>query len=94
MIQERRRASRYRIDMTVMLGGGKARIIDFSACGVFVETSRRFAPGEDVPLIFPLEQTGPGASVTCSAQVLRIEPRGELFGIAAAFEPVAITVPA
>ena len=37
--------------------------------------------------------SGPGASVKCTGHIVRIVMRGEVFGIAAIYEPVSFTVP-
>ncbi|HEY0875486.1 MAG TPA: PilZ domain-containing protein [Vicinamibacterales bacterium] len=93
MTEERRQSLRYRIDATIAVDDGTGRAIDLSANGVFFESPREFMPGDQVALTFPIENTGPGASVTCSARVVRIVSRGELFGVAATYEPVSFTVP-
>jgi PilZ domain len=90
---ERRRSPRYRIDATIAVDDGTGRAIDLSANSVFFESARAFTPGDQVALIFPLENTGPGASVRCTGRIVRIVSRGEVFGIAATYEPVSFTVP-
>jgi hypothetical protein len=92
--QERRGRPRYRLDAAIAVGDGTGRTIDLSSNSVYFETSRRFVPGEEVALIFPFEYSVPGAAVRCTAQVVRIDPRGDLFGIAATYEPVAFSVSA
>lgn len=94
MNQERRKAPRYRVDATIAVDDGNGRTIDISSNSVYFETAHAFVPGDEVALVFPLERTGPGASVRCSALVVRVDPRGERFGIAATYEPVAFTVSA
>ena len=94
MVQERRRSPRYRIDSTIAVNGGTGRTIDISATSVFFESRRRFTPGEQIAIVFSLERTGPGASVKCAAEIVRVEPRGEMYGIAATYEPVAFSVSA
>jgi hypothetical protein len=91
--EERRRSPRYRIDATIAVDDGTGRAIDLSANSVFFESVRQFTPGDQVALIFPLENTGPGASVRCAGHIVRIVSRGELFGVAATYEPVSFTVP-
>lgn len=93
MNQERRRAPRYRIDATIAVDDGTGRAIDLSSSSVFFESTRQFAPGDRVALIFPLESTAPGASVHCDGHVVRIVRRGEMFGVAANYEPVTFKVP-
>jgi hypothetical protein len=80
------------MDSTIAVNDGTGRTIDISATSVYFETDRRFTPGDQVAIVFPLERTGPGASVRCAAQIVRIEPRGEGFGVAATYEPVAFSV--
>lgn len=94
MTQERRQMPRYRIESTIAVGNGVGRTIDLSSKGVYFETAERLEPGAEIPIVFPFEQTARGASVKCSAYVVRVEPRGELFGIAATYEPVAFSVSA
>jgi hypothetical protein len=90
---ERRRAPRYRLDAVIAVGDGTGRTIDLSSNSVYFETARRFAPGEQVALVFPFEHSTPGASVKCTARVVRVDPRGALFGIAATYEPESFSVP-
>ena len=92
MIQERRRTPRYRLDATIAVADGTGRTIDLSSNSVYFETAQPFAAGDDVPLVFPLETSGSGARVQCTARVVRVERRGEMFGIAATYEPVAFTM--
>jgi hypothetical protein len=92
--EERRQMPRYRIDSTIAVGNGVGRTIDLSSRGVYFETAETLKPGDQVTIVFPFEQTGPNASVRCSAHVVRVEKRGPLNGVAATYEPVAFTVPA
>jgi hypothetical protein len=92
--QERRRTPRYRIDATIAVDNGTGRTIDLSSNSVYFETARRFSPGEEVALVFPLEHSAPGSCVSCTAHVVRVDPRGEQFGVAATYEPVAFSVSA
>jgi PilZ domain len=91
--QERRVMPRYRIDAEIQIDDGTGSTINLSGNGVFFETARHFAPGQQVALVFPFDRNGAGAVVTCDAQVVRIEPRGGYFGVAATYEPVRFTVP-
>ena len=93
VIQERRRAPRYRIDSTIAVDGGTGRTIELSSNSVYFETTRPLRPGDNVALIFPLEHSRPGASVRCTGMVVRVDSRGELYGVAATYEPVAFSVP-
>jgi hypothetical protein len=93
VIEERRRAPRYRLDAVIGVNDITGRAIDLSCNGMFFETSRPFTAGDRVALVFPLEHTRPGACVTCEGQVVRVEPRGPFFGIAVTYEPVEFNVP-
>ena len=94
MIQERRGVPRYRIDAAIAVNDGSGRTIDLSSNSVYFETARRFEPGDEVALVFPFEHSRPGAAVKCMARVVRVDPRGSLFGIAATYEPVSFSVSA
>ncbi len=85
---ERRRAPRFPIDAVITINGEMALAIDLSRTGVFFESKRPFRMGERVSLVLPYEHPGTGTSISCSARVLRVEPRGEFYAVAAAFEPV------
>ena len=94
MTEERRHMPRYRIDSRIAVGNGIGRTINLSSRGVYFETAEALNPGDQVAIVFPFEQTGPGASVRCNAYVVRVEKRGQLNGVAATYEPVAFSVPA
>ena len=91
MIQERRCTPRYRLDADIAVNDGRGRTIDLSANSVYFECASAFAPGQSVALVFPFEHQARGTSVHCSARVVRIDPRGDAFGVAATYEPVAFT---
>ena len=93
MTQERRRTPRYRIDAVIAVGDGTGRTIDLSSSSVYFETDRRFAPGDQIALVFPFERSTPGASVKCIGRVVRVDPRGQMYGIAATYEPESFSVP-
>ena len=84
---------RFRIDAAIQINDGTGHTINLSGNGVFLETERPFALGERVALVFPFEHAASGTVVTCDAEVVRVEPRGRLFGVAVAYEPVAFTFP-
>jgi hypothetical protein len=94
VIQERRRVPRYRLDAEIAVNNGRGRTIDLSADSVYFESARAYAPGDEVSLVFPFEHGARETSVRCTALVVRVDPRGNLFGIAATYEPVAFSVPA
>lgn len=92
MKQERRRTPRYRLDATIAVAAGTGRTIDLSSNSVYFESVRPFSPGDELPLIFPLENGGRGGSVQCTARVVRVDARGPLFGVAATYEPVVFSL--
>ena len=92
MNQERRRTPRYRLDATIAVAAGTGRTIDLSSNSVYFESPRPFSPGDEVPLIFPFESGGTGTRVQCTGRVVRVDPRGQLFGVAATYEPVVFKV--
>jgi len=91
-MQERRGAPRYKLDATIAVGERTGRAIDLSFNSVYFESAERFSPGDYVPLVFPVETGGSGGRVQCTAFVVRVDPRGELFGIAATYEPIIFNV--
>jgi hypothetical protein len=93
--EERRRNPRYQLDAEITVEGDAGRTIDVSANSVYFEVGRAWPPGATLSLVFPFEHAGPGSTVKCAAQVVRVEERGEgLFGIAATYEPVDFSPPA
>ena len=94
MTEERRQMPRYRIESTIAVEQGIGRTLNLSSKGVFFETIERLLPGDLFAIVFPFEQTGRGASVKCTARVVRVEERGDMVGIGATYEPVAFSVPA
>ena len=94
MTHERRQMPRYRIESAIAVEQGIGTTLDLSSRGVFFETTLPLKEGDAVALVFPFEQSGNGASVRCSARVVRVEAHGERFRVAATYEPVAFSVPA
>jgi hypothetical protein len=70
--------------MELSEGTGLTR--DLSACGVFFETDRVFAPGEVIQFALVLEHIDPNRPVRlrCRGQVVRVERRGDTMGVAVA----------
>jgi hypothetical protein len=83
---------RYRLDATIAVADGTGRAIDLSANSVYFESVQPFTPGDEVPLVFPLAAGGNGGQVHCTARVVRVDPRGDVFGVAAIYEPVVFSV--
>lgn len=83
---------RYQLNANIAVNDRPARTIDISSCGMFFESADSFAPGDEVSVLFPFEQSGPGTYVRCRAQVVRVEPRGATCGVAVTYEPVAFSL--
>jgi hypothetical protein len=94
LTQERRQVPRFRIESAIAVEHGTGMTLNLSSRGVFFETTLPLKPGDAIAIVFPFEQTGPGASVRCSARVVRVEARDDRFAVAATYEPVAFSVPA
>lgn len=92
MLHERRMMTRYCIDAAIQIGDDTGYTINLSGNGVLFESARSFEPGEQVALVFPFEHAASGPVVTCDAHVIRVEPRGNAFCVAATYRPVAVTV--
>lgn len=92
--KERRRTPRYPIDAAIRVDDETALAIDLSRSGVFFESERPFEIGDWIDVVFPFEHTGRGASLRCAALVVRVEPRGDYFGVAVAYEPITCTLSA
>jgi hypothetical protein len=93
MTEERRRTPRYPLDASIAVNDVTGRTIDVSANGILFESEHSLALGEPVSLVVPLGQTGPGACVRCRGEVVRVQPRGALYGIAVKYEPIEFNVP-
>jgi PilZ domain len=91
--QERRRMPRYRLGTDITVDDVIGHTLDLSGNGIFFETARPFTPGDNVAVVLPLAYTGPATSVTCTAHVVRVEPRGEYFAVAVAYELVGFDIP-
>ena len=92
MTQERRCAPRYRLSTAITADDVNGRTLDVSGNGILFETARPFTPGDDVAVVLPLAYTGPGTSVACNARVVRVEPRGEYFAVAVAYELIGFDI--
>jgi hypothetical protein len=84
--QERRRARRFRVALPVEFADGMAVTCDFSACGVFFETSQACGQGECIEFTVVLAHIDPGHLVRlrCRGQVVRVEPSSTGVGVAVA----------
>lgn len=82
---DRRRSPRYPVNLSVELEFGCGVTRDVNASGVFFVTEWSYAPGAPVRFTLLLELVDPAAPVRleCQGQVVRVEPTGQRFGIAA-----------
>jgi hypothetical protein len=84
-----RRDTRFDSDLRIKLDQGDGVMRNVSASGVYFVTDMDLKPGE--ALKFTLEFSGLQIGVVsarCEARVVRVEPRGALKGIGAAFESI------
>ncbi|MFI5338865.1 MAG: PilZ domain-containing protein [Candidatus Methylomirabilales bacterium] len=83
---ERRRSARFRIAIPVELEEGTGITRDVSLSGVFFETDRSFAPGEQINLVMVLERVSPGRPVRlqCEGRVVRVTHFDRRMGVAVA----------
>ncbi len=84
-LQEKRREERIRLDVPVMLEKGTGISRDISESGIYFLTDQPLPTGGAVKFSVKLSHIRPGKPVEldCQGQVLRIEPAGEKFGVAA-----------
>lgn len=66
-----------------------------SASGVFFDTRERCVPGAPIRFALVLEHVDPARPLRldCEGQVVRVEPRGELFGVAASITSCRVESP-
>ena len=84
-----RKDERFDSDLKIKLDQAQATLRNVSASGVYLLTEADVKPGE--PLQFTLEFAGAEIGQVwahCEARVVRVEPRGRLRGVGAAFESI------
>lgn len=84
-----RRDERFESDLRITLVQGDGVMRNVSASGVYFETSANFKLGE--ALKFTIEFSGDqigDVSAHCQAHVVRVERRGALMGVGAAFDNI------
>ena len=75
---------RYPANLVVEMEKGKGVTRDISASGVYFETAEQLARGAPIRFTLVLEHTDPAPlRLGCVAEVVRVEPRGDAFGVAA-----------
>jgi len=81
-----RSARRYVVDLPVQLARGSGLTRDVSAAGVYFLTDQAYPLDSqvDLTLMFAATPPEPSIQVQCHARVVRVEPRSDHVGIAAA----------
>ena len=82
---EKRTSQRIQVEVPVYLGQAKAVTRDISWAGIFFLTDQTFFQGGALNFSLDLSYALPGKPIRldCQGEVIRIEPFGEKFGIAA-----------
>jgi hypothetical protein len=90
---ERRRSPRYAISDNIPLNGNVCgTLVNFSSAGVYFRTGVLLAVGDEISLVLPFRYaTQTETHAICTARVMRVEPLDEGYGVAAAYELVALT---
>jgi hypothetical protein len=82
---ERRKATRFRLDLPIELKQGKGEIRDFSYGGAYFETHRSFLVGEPVEFTLCFSQSAAlqqSILVYCHGEVLRVTSVNDKVGVA------------
>ena len=81
---ERRRVPGYPANLVVEMEKGNGVTRDIGASGVYFETQHEPARGASIRFTLILEHTDPAPlRLGCVGEVVRVEPRGDAFGVAA-----------
>ncbi len=83
--EEKRASQRIKVEIPVYLNQEKTVTRDISWSGVYFLTGQRFSEGSELNFCIDLNYALPGKPVKldCQGEVIRIEPKGDKFGIAA-----------
>ncbi len=83
---ERRGAARQPVALPVELEGGHGITRDFSSSGIFYETEKAFSLGQAIEFTIVIDHldTRMPIHLKCQGQIVRIEEKGEMIGVAAA----------
>lgn len=83
MLFEQRTEIREHVVLPVNLsGGGRGLTRDVSASGLFIETDSEQEPGSMMDFEITLPSHGIPLRLVAQAQVVRVEPRGNRYGVA------------
>jgi len=82
---EKRASQRIQVEVPVYIGHEKAVTRDVSWAGIYFLTDQSFTEGSELTFALDLSYALPGKPIKldCRGEVIRIEQRGEKFGIAA-----------
>ena len=82
---EKRASQRIQVEVPVYIGHEKAVTRDVSWAGIYFLTDQTFAEGGELNFALDLSYALPGKPIKldCQGEVIRVEQRGEKFGIAA-----------
>jgi hypothetical protein len=85
---ERRKETRFRGKIPLILKKGTGVTRDFSTSGVYFETGQSFSTGEPIEFCVILEHSGlePKVRLRCLGEIMRVEPMREKTGVAAAIK--------
>lgn len=85
MVREKRREERILLETPLQFAKGVGITRDISNSGIYFLTRENLVPGGELSFSLKLDYACPGKPVTmkCQGQVLRVETKGEQFGVAA-----------
>lgn len=85
MIEEKRRAERFRLETPVMLPTGSGALQNISESGIYFLTDQDLVEGSVVHFTLQFDFACPGKPMRldCKGLVLRVERAGERLGVAA-----------
>jgi len=82
---EKRSSQRLQVEIPVYIGQEETISRDVSCSGIYFQTDQSFIEGDDLNFSLELIYALPGKQIklNCQGEAVRIEQRGEIFGIAA-----------
>ena len=82
---EKRSSQRLQVEIPVYIGQEETITRDVSCSGIYFQTDQSFIEGDDLNFSLELIYALPGKQIKlgCQGEAVRIEKRGEKFGIAA-----------
>ena len=82
---EKRSSQRIQVEIPVYIGQEETMTCDVSCSGIYFQTDQSFDEGDDLNFSLELIYALPGKQIKldCQGKAVRIDKRGEKFGIAA-----------